>query len=93
MVQCNPQAVHTRFCCSLQHKLSYLQLAIEVDPEKYAVLDIIIQAEPVLTLFNTDEVPETFNQPFQLPIKQSSIGILSPKGKCDMNQLSSLESM
>eukprot|EP00957_Ditylum_brightwellii_P066993 5085554-Ditylum_brightwellii.AAC.1 len=67
MVRRNPQAVHTVICWSLQHEWAYLQRVIEVDPEKYAILDSIIQSELIPALFDADEVPNKFDQLFTLP--------------------------
>eukprot|EP00957_Ditylum_brightwellii_P110306 8413070-Ditylum_brightwellii.AAC.1 len=81
----NPQAVHTGFCRSLQHKWVYLQRVIEVDPEKYAVLDSIIQSELVPALFDTDEIPAKFDWLFTLPVKDAGLGILSLTAEGAMN--------
>eukprot|EP00957_Ditylum_brightwellii_P123821 9438556-Ditylum_brightwellii.AAC.1 len=92
MAQRNPQAVHTGFSQSLQHEWAYLQRVIEVDPEKYDILDSVIQAELIPVLFDADNVPEEFDQLFQLPVKQAGLGILSPSKECTLNHCSSLES-
>eukprot|EP00957_Ditylum_brightwellii_P065358 4958374-Ditylum_brightwellii.AAC.1 len=78
MVQRNPQAVHTSFCRSLQHEEAYIQRVIEVDSEKYAVLDSIIKSELIPALFNMDANPAKFDQLFIMPVKEASLGILSP---------------
>eukprot|EP00957_Ditylum_brightwellii_P102847 7837234-Ditylum_brightwellii.AAC.1 len=86
LVRQNPQVVHTGISRSLQHKWAYLQQVIEVDPEKYAVLDEVIQAELILALFNADEIPAEFDQLFTLPVKHAGIGILSPTVESGMNR-------
>eukprot|EP00957_Ditylum_brightwellii_P134914 10286316-Ditylum_brightwellii.AAC.1 len=92
MVQRNPQAVHTRFCWSLQHEWAYLQWVIEVDLEKYAILDSIIQSELIPALFDTDVVPAEFDQLFTMPVKEAGLGILSLMAKSSLNQAASMES-
>eukprot|EP00957_Ditylum_brightwellii_P159887 12170511-Ditylum_brightwellii.AAC.1 len=91
MVRRNPQAVHTRFFRSLQHEWAYLQRVIEVDPEKYVVLDSIIQSELVPALFSTDGIPVKFDQLFTLLVKEAGLGILSPMVESSLNQATSLE--
>eukprot|EP00957_Ditylum_brightwellii_P078279 5951902-Ditylum_brightwellii.AAC.1 len=76
MVKQQPQAVHTGFCCSLQHEWAYLQHVMETDVEQYAVLDNVIQREIILALFDADEVPEEFDDLFKLPVAQGIIGVL-----------------
>eukprot|EP00957_Ditylum_brightwellii_P097384 7417208-Ditylum_brightwellii.AAC.1 len=92
MVRQNPQAVHTGICRSLQHEWAYPQRVIEVDPEKYAFLDNIIQSELIPALFNADDVPAEFDQLFALPVTKAGIGILSLSVESDMNWATSVAS-
>eukprot|EP00957_Ditylum_brightwellii_P149172 11360129-Ditylum_brightwellii.AAC.1 len=78
MVRQQPQAMHTRFCCSLQHKWAYLQHVLESDKEQYEVLDNVVRQEIVPALVDTDEVPEEFDDLFKLPVVQGGIRVLSP---------------
>eukprot|EP00957_Ditylum_brightwellii_P097238 7405619-Ditylum_brightwellii.AAC.1 len=68
MVRRNPQTVHTGICWSLQHEWAYPQRVVEVNLEKYAILDSIIQSKLIPALFDADEVSTKFDQLFTLPV-------------------------
>eukprot|EP00957_Ditylum_brightwellii_P022238 1678611-Ditylum_brightwellii.AAC.1 len=78
MVRQNPQAVHTGFCCSLQHKWSYLQRVTNIDPANYMVLDNVICKELLPALLDADSINDSFVPLFSLPVKSAGIGALSP---------------
>eukprot|EP00957_Ditylum_brightwellii_P110094 8397043-Ditylum_brightwellii.AAC.1 len=65
---------------------------IEVDPEKFAVLDSIIQVELVPALIDANNVPTEFDRLFMLPVKEDSLGILSPMTECGLNRQTSVAS-
>eukprot|EP00957_Ditylum_brightwellii_P052738 3997815-Ditylum_brightwellii.AAC.1 len=52
MVMRNPQAVHTAFSRSLQHKWSFLQRVVSPNPAAYEQLDWVIQEELIPALLN-----------------------------------------
>eukprot|EP00957_Ditylum_brightwellii_P203069 15333088-Ditylum_brightwellii.AAC.1 len=86
MVRQQPQAVHTGFCCPLQHEWTYLQCVLETDVEQYEVLKNIIRQEIVPALFNAYKVPEEFDDLFKLPAAQGKIGVLSPVMEAPLNR-------
>eukprot|EP00957_Ditylum_brightwellii_P044063 3343360-Ditylum_brightwellii.AAC.1 len=63
-----------------------------MDPEKYALLDNIIQSDLVPALFDTNEIPAEFDRLFALPLKDAGLGILSLISECNMNHATSLAS-